>query len=221
MHATAMTTLVVAMMVCAPLTLAATASPSAETKPAQPSTDSAAAVKSEAAADTTTSKPSDFESEKLDPTAFEEEEKASKGEGKKESTSGGAMWRMVLGLLFVLGVIYAVHWLLKNYNKSKFSGVAASGAGAIEVVATTPLAANRMLHLVRIGKEMVLIGATDASITQLGTVDTNELVFAAGDAGNSDFQQMLHGAISGQQATPASDTFMRRFVSNLQMLTAR
>lgn len=180
---------------------------------------------------------SKFEQQPVGLTYEDDAKGGAGGKGRDKGATGGAMWRMVLGLLFVLGVIYAVHWLLKNYSKSRFPGMVSSGGGAIEVVATTPLAANRSLHLVRVGTGVVLIGATDSSITQLGTLDAQQMLNDAGNAGNSEFQQLLQGAIGrGSTAAPgysgsppagsgtassAPDTFFRRFVANLQMMTAR
>jgi flagellar biosynthetic protein FliO len=171
-------------------------------------------------------KSSKFEQQPLDlgPSGKQEAKKAAK------KGSGGAIWRMILGLLFVLGVIYAVHWLLKNYSKSRFPGMVSSGNGAIEVVATTPLAQGRSLHLVKVGGEVVLIGATEQSITQLRTLDAQQMSDDAGNAGNSEFQQLLQGAMGTSAApgytgtttnVPNQDTFFRRFIGNLQMMTSR
>ncbi len=68
--------------------------------------------------------------------------------------------RTIVGLLVVLGVIYALYWVLKKVKSSKDS--AASGSG-LETLATMPLGPNRALHLVRTGREIVLIGTAEHS----------------------------------------------------------
>jgi len=149
--------------------------------------------------------------------------------GKKSSGGGMAVLRTVMGLVLVLGTIYGIHWLLKKYGNSK-KGVLARGASdAIEVLATTPLTATRALHLVRVGPEILLIGATDSGVTRLGEIDAQHLALTAANNGDAEFHQALTGAISGQPtitsmsngAASVNDTFMKRFVANLQMMTAR
>lgn len=205
---------------------AASGAPAAATESSRASKaeEAATARKNVAARKAAAKRSAEFESKKLPTAMFEEGKDKGAAKSKKEPASGGAIWRMLLGLLFVLGVIYAVHWLLKNYSKSRFPGIASSGGGAIDVIATQPLAANRTLHLVRVGGEVVLIGATETNITQLGTVDTKTMLDLAGNAGNSDFQQALNGALSGSGAggnATGNGSFMSRFIANLQLMTAR
>ena len=53
-------------------------------------------------------------------------------------------------------------------------------SGVIDVVATTTLAQGRALHLVRVGDELVLVGATEQSITRLGDVDASLMQLGRG-----------------------------------------
>lgn len=162
---------------------------------------------------------SKFEEGKLNlPTAKE----SAKDAKKVKTSKAGSIWRMLFGLGFVLLVIFSVHWLLKKFSESKSPSLSAAAGigGLIEVVSTTPLAANRNLHLVRIGTDLVLIGATEQSITQLQTVDAGQLSIAAGNAGNSEFQSALNGALS-PNSNSNGDTFLKRFVANVQLMTSR
>lgn len=172
---------------------------------------------------------SEFEREKLDPSAFEEDDAKSSEKGGGSSDSGGSVLRFVFGLAVVLGAIFAVHWLLKKWGQSRLQGVAGR-AGVIDVVATTPLAQGRSLHLVRVGNELVLVGATEQSITRIGEMDATALGQVAADRGNGEFQAMLNGAmVAGQPGVPvgmggttsANQPFLRRFLDNLRMSTAR
>lgn len=232
------TTAIVAALVFSTLVPAANAA-----APATTSTTSTTASKDGATAtvtkSTTTTKTSSGKAKKAAASAFESEKlspevsgSASKsGAAKKKSGSSGmsAGLRALFGLLIVVGVIYGVHWMLKRFNDNK-RGVLARGASeAIEVLATTPLTPTRTLHLVKVGPEILLIGATDAGLTKLSDVDASALATSAAVAGDSEFHQALNGAITGtptaitsmSQPDATPDTFMKRFVANLQMMTAR
>jgi flagellar protein FliO/FliZ len=81
-----------------------------------------------------------------------------------QASTGGSLVRTILALAFVLGVIYAVHWLLKKAKQAKQS--ANSGAG-MDTIATLSLGTNRSLHLVRVGSEIVLLGAAEHAVTPI------------------------------------------------------
>jgi flagellar protein FliO/FliZ len=94
----------------------------------------------------------------------------------------GTIARTVVGLAIVLAVIYGIYWLLRTTNRSRRT----VGDGQIEVLATTPLASNRALHLVRSGDEVILVGSAESGITPLrvypaGEAATNGLVPPQGD----------------------------------------
>lgn len=170
---------------------------------------------------------SEFEREKLDQSAFDES--GGSGDSTEESggsEGGGSALRFIFGLVVVLGAIYGVHWLLKKWGQSKLEGVAGK-AGVIDVVATTQLAQGRALHLVRVGEELVLVGATEQSISRIGEVDAGVI---GGQMGGGEFQSALSSAMLGSQPgvpkgmspmTGSSDGFFKRFLDNLRLSTAR
>jgi flagellar protein FliO/FliZ len=88
-----------------------------------------------------------------------------------QSASGGSLVRTIVGLFVVLAVIYGLYWVLKKVKSSKDS--AASGSG-LETVATMPLGTNRALHLVRTGREFVLLGTAEHSITPIRRYSEDE-----------------------------------------------
>ena len=172
---------------------------------------------------------SKFEREKLDSSAFDKEEAKAKGDDSDSGGGGGSVMRGILGFVVVLGSIYGIHWLLKKWGQSRLQGVTGS-AGVIDVVATTPLAQGRALHLVRVGEELVLVGATEQSITRIGEVDAQVIGQQMGGAGKGEFQAMLSGAMYGSQpgvpngmggSGSSSDPFLKRFLDNLRLSTAR
>ena len=94
-----------------------------------------------------------------------------KGQAPSAGSAGADVIRTIVGLAVVLGVIYGVYWLLKTYGKSKKQD---AGDGRMEVVATTQLAPNRAMHLVKVGDELVLVGSGEQTITQLRVYDAEE-----------------------------------------------
>jgi len=80
------------------------------------------------------------------------------------------------GIGYILNL--GVYWLLKSHARAK-SGRADERIG---VIATTPLAPNRSLHLVRAGDELILVGATDHSITPLRVYTSEEAILVEGAA---------------------------------------
>jgi flagellar protein FliO/FliZ len=80
------------------------------------------------------------------------------------SGGGGGLIRTFVGLAIVLAVIYGLYWVLKQVKASRES--AASGQG-LESIATIPLGPNRSLHLVRAGREVVLLGVAEQSVVPI------------------------------------------------------
>ena len=84
--------------------------------------------------------------------------------------AGGALARTIVGLGIVLAVVFGIYWLLKTYGKSRTG----AGDGRLEILATTPLAPNRALHLVRVGDGLVLVGSAEGGITPIRTYSPEE-----------------------------------------------
>ena len=95
------------------------------------------------------------------------------------ATGMGTIVRGIVGLAIVLGVIYGLHWLLKSSR----SGRKSDRNDLVEVIATTPLAQNRSIHLVRAGDELLLVGAAESGVTPLRVYAAGEPLTAALEAG--------------------------------------
>jgi flagellar protein FliO/FliZ len=80
------------------------------------------------------------------------------------AAGGGGIVRTIFALLVVVAVIYGITWVLKKVKRSKEAG--ASGT-SLESLATLPLGANRALHLVRAGGEVVLLGSAEQGVTPI------------------------------------------------------
>jgi flagellar protein FliO/FliZ len=77
---------------------------------------------------------------------------------------GGGMVRTIVGLAIVIGVIYGLHWLLKQIKSSREQSSSGSG---LDALSTLQLAPGRALHLVRSGSEVVLVGSAEHGVTPI------------------------------------------------------
>ena len=81
------------------------------------------------------------------------------------ATGGGSIVRTIVGLAVVLGVIYGLHWVLKQVKASKDE--TDESGDALESIAQLNLGPSRSLHLVRVGGEIVLLGAAEHQVTPI------------------------------------------------------
>lgn len=79
------------------------------------------------------------------------------------STGGSSIVRTIVGLFVVVVVIYGVAWILRRFKSDKGR---ASGQG-LSHIATLPLANGRSVALVRAGREVVLVGVGEHSVTPI------------------------------------------------------
>lgn len=107
-------------------------------------------------------------------------------EAAQPGSSGGGLVRTFVGLAVVIGVIYGLYWILKQVKASREES--SSGHG-LAPLATLPLGPNRALHMVRAGREVVLLGVSEHGVTPVRTYRESE-AYEAGliDAdGHDDF----------------------------------
>lgn len=89
---------------------------------------------------------------------------------------GGSIVRTIVGLAIVIGVIYGVAWVLRQVKSSRQPR--ATGTG-LATLASVPLGPNRSVHLVRAGRDLVLLGVAEHGVVPIRTY-TEEEAFAAG-----------------------------------------
>ncbi|MBC3304456.1 flagellar protein FliO/FliZ [Pseudomonas cedrina] len=80
---------------------------------------------------------------------------------------GGQLTQLVLGLLLVVGLIFALAWLMRR--------VQSAGAGngqVIEMIGSRALGPRDRLVLVQVGEEQILLGITPGRITPLHVLKT-------------------------------------------------
>lgn len=100
------------------------------------------------------------------------------GTGTTASTSissgtGSAALHMLIGLAVVLALIFALYKLLKRTGRGG-GAAGVSDDGFMSVVSSTPLGPTRSLHLVNVGEDLVLIGASEQSITPIRVYSRDE-----------------------------------------------
>jgi len=130
-------------------------------------------------------------------------------------SGGGSLVRTFVGLAIVLAVIYGLYWVLKQVKASRES--AASGDG-LESVATIPLGSNRSLHLVRAGRELVLLGVSEQSVVPIRAYSEEE-ARALGLIGTSERADVVDG--DARRALPSPAATLRDTLARLQQRTVR
>jgi flagellar protein FliO/FliZ len=84
---------------------------------------------------------------------------------------GGSLVRTIVGLAIVIGVIYGVAWVLRQVKAGKQPR--ATGAG-LASLASIPLGTGRSVHLVRAGRELVLLGVAEQGVVPIRTYSEDE-----------------------------------------------
>jgi flagellar protein FliO/FliZ len=129
---------------------------------------------------------------------------------------GGGLVRTFVGLAIVLAVIYGLYWVLKQVKASRET--AASGNG-LQSLASVPLGANRSMHLVRAGQELVLVGVSEQAVVPIRIYGEAE----ARAAGLLDEPVAEDGdaAVTTARTAPGISVFARDLLDRLQQRTVR
>jgi len=91
-------------------------------------------------------------------------------------------------LLLIVVAIYGGVWLYKRYTMSTNAGGLLAGGRLLAVQESQSIGPNQKLHLVRMGNELLLIGATEQNISFLARYD--------GEVANDSFADHLQSAIT-------------------------
>jgi flagellar protein FliO/FliZ len=84
--------------------------------------------------------------------------------------------RTFFGLLVVVAIIYGLYWILKKVKAAQAEQ--SSGTG-LHTLASLPLGANRSLHMIRAGREIVLVGVAEHGVAPIRSY-TEEEAYEAG-----------------------------------------
>jgi flagellar protein FliO/FliZ len=133
-------------------------------------------------------------------------------EHASDGGGGGGLVRTIVGLAIVIGVIFGLHWMLKQIKSGRESR---STGGGLQPLSMLPLGSGRSLHLVRAGSEIVLVGSAEHGVTPIRVYREDEaralgLLDEAG--GGSD------GPLN---AGPGSPPALRDLIRRIQRRTVR
>lgn len=89
----------------------------------------------------------------------------------QQGGGGGGIVRTIVGLAVVLGVIFGLHWILKQVKVGREQR---STGGGLNTISTLQLGPGRSLHLVRSGSEIVLVGSAEQGVTPIRVYSEDE-----------------------------------------------
>jgi flagellar protein FliO/FliZ len=85
--------------------------------------------------------------------------------------AGGSLARTFIGLAVVVAVIYGLTWVLRQMKSSKEERSTGFGLSA---EASVPLGPGRSVHLIRAGRELVLVGSAEQGVVPIRTYSEDE-----------------------------------------------
>lgn len=113
------------------------------------------------------------------------------------SSLGGQLTQLVLGLLLVLGLIFALAWLLRRVQQA-----GPRQGQVIELVSSRALGARDRLVLVQVGNEQILLGLTPGRITPLHVLKEPVQVPGAAQPATPEFAKRLMEILGQQKDKP-------------------
>jgi flagellar protein FliO/FliZ len=132
----------------------------------------------------------------------------------EHSSGGGGMVRTIVGLAVVIGVIYGLHWILKQVKSGREQRSSGSG---LDALSTLQLAPGRALHLVRAGSEVVLVGTAEHGVTPIRVYSEEE----ADALGLLDASSHDDGGPDPMRSAPGSPPALNGLVGALRRWTVR
>jgi flagellar protein FliO/FliZ len=87
------------------------------------------------------------------------------------AAGGGSIAKTIVGLAIVLAVIFGLRWVMKQYKSGKEKKAAGTG---LSQMATLPLGQNRSLHVVRAGREVLVVGSGEHGVTPVRSYTEEE-----------------------------------------------
>jgi flagellar protein FliO/FliZ len=87
------------------------------------------------------------------------------------AASGGSIAKTIVGLAIVLAVIFGLRWVMKHYKAGREKKAAGTGLASM---ATLPLGRDRSLHVVRAGREVLVVGSGEHGVTPVRSYSEEE-----------------------------------------------
>jgi flagellar protein FliO/FliZ len=148
------------------------------------------------------------------------------GASSHTSSGGASIVRTIVGLLIVIAVIWGLTWILKQVKTGRETRSAGSGLTSL---ATLALGSGRTLHLVRAGRDYLLVGSAEHGVAPIhryteeqaraaGLLDMPELTTGEGD--EADGSRIRPMQIPGQ-ASPALPSVVSDALERMREWTVR
>jgi len=138
----------------------------------------------------------------------------------ERSGGGGGIVRTIVGLAVVLGVIFGLHWVLKQLKHGREQR---STGGGLDTLSTLQLAPGRALHLVRSGSEILLVGSAEHGVTPIRTYSEDEArtLGLLDEIDRFERADLRTGRSDPLHAAPGSPAAVRDLVKTVQRWTVR
>jgi flagellar protein FliO/FliZ len=139
------------------------------------------------------------------------------------AASGGSVARTIVGLAIVLAVIFGLRWVMKQYKAGREKKAAGTGLASM---ATLPLGKDRSLHVVRAGREVLVVGSGEHGVTPVRSYSEEEartlglLEAEEEDEAPAPLRLESDGPSQGAAAGPAGE-IGRRALDTLRAWTVR
>jgi flagellar protein FliO/FliZ len=117
-------------------------------------------------------------------------------EASKPGVASADIITVMLGLAFVLVLIFGCAWLIK-----RLGAMPNAANGAIKVISVLPMGTRERICLVEVGGKQLLLGVTATQISTLHCFDepvVDATQFTPSFGKNSEFAQKLHQLMSRQ-----------------------
>ena len=115
------------------------------------------------------------------------------------AAGGGSLVRTIVGLAIVLAVIFGLRWVMKQVKSSREDR---GGGSGLTAMGSLPLGSNRSLHVVRAGREVLVVGSGEHGVTPVRSYDEDE-ARALGIIGEEDVGDAPAATRGGPQAPAA------------------
>ena len=137
------------------------------------------------------------------------------------SVSPFGIWdlvRMLLVLAAVIGVVYAIFFLLKRGGRGKFVE-----NDAIRIIGSQAMPGNKSMHLVEVGSQVFLVGSAGDSVNLISEITDKEtadamILRAGAESGTArrSFAELVGGMFKGSEGQSLG--FMKDQRQRLQRL---
>jgi len=126
------------------------------------------------------------------PVLAQAQEKADKLQRTMPHATAEQMIKMVLGLLFVLFMIFLLAWLFKKYV-----GVGVTSSASLKAVAGVSVGQKERVVLVQVGERQILVGVAPGQVNMLYSLEKDdEIKFAGKSQAKNPFAEKLKQSLT-------------------------